>query len=225
MKKHILNLMELLECASELHHYLNGRIEFDKEGWPIFKREYFLDKWPDQIVTYQQRLSKIVIDPSKTLICTYSYDSRIYPRVANVLAEINEYRKYMGVIGADITITCDMDIEMQDAIMMVNQLYMATLAVNGIKIVLNTRTGLPVTNRNFHNIPKNIMCASGFFSCANCKTEQEAFLYIDKILGLLPEKLVIYGKKDNRIEKHLNVLGIDYKRLEDFHKLRKRRVA
>lgn len=46
-------------------------------------------------------------------------------------------KKFMGVIGSDLTVTSDTDLEWQEAIMLVNQLYMAVLAVNNVKVVQN----------------------------------------------------------------------------------------
>ncbi|MCF0125134.1 MAG: hypothetical protein HUJ68_05155 [Clostridia bacterium] len=63
----------------------------------------------------------------------------------------------MGVIQSDITITCDMDIELQQAIMLLNSLYIAVLGVNGIKIIGNTRCGDIVTQNNFKCFPKDVM--------------------------------------------------------------------
>ena len=95
--------------------------------------------------------------------------------------------------------------------MIINQLAMAVLAVNGIKVVVNTRTGKKETEYNFKNIPVNIMCSSGFLGCDKAKNLQDTAEYVDKILTLRANKLVIYGKKDKKILEQLDTMGINYK--------------
>lgn len=110
-----------------------------------------------------------------------------------------------------------MDLELQDTIILANQLFMAILAVNGIKVVLNTRIGNKNFTEYFKNIPHFTMCASGFLGCKNAKSHLEANSYVNKICYLFPEKLLLYGKKDILVNEQLNNLGINYKYYEDFH--------
>ena len=125
---------------------------------------------------------------------------------------------YMGVIGLDVTFTDDMDEEWQRAMVLLNQLFLAVLAINGISIVLNTRTaGLDVACV-WQNIPQGVMAASGFLGCEPLKFEDD-FSYLGKILKRLPERLIIYGKHDKIAEKQLDTMGINYRVYTDFHRL------
>ena len=136
-----------------------------------------------------------------------------------MLDEIDIYKEYMGVIAFDITVTRDMDIEYQELIMEINLLAVAVLCVNGIKCILNTRIGSFRTLRLLENIPKNIMWASGFLGCS--KDEKDDNSYIDKILTILPSKLIIYGKTDSCQNTKLDLMGIEYKYYKDFHTISK----
>ena len=212
------NLNDVLSLTKKLYLYLEGRIEFDEYGFPIFKPEMFLKVWPDLVIPYSQRKNRRVKNKKQTLLCFYDSDKNLYPRLANVIDEIGEYKEYLGVCGLDITITDDMDIEWQEYIFLLNQLFLAVLAVNGIKIVVNTRSaGLDESNA-FRNIPQNATAASGFLGCDASKEERD-FSYIIKILTLLPEKLIIYGKHDKYVESHLDTMGIDFRVYKDFHRL------
>jgi len=131
-----------------------------------------------------------------------------------------EYRRYKGVIGLDITVTEDMDLEWQNAIMLLNQLFLAVLGCNGIKIVLNARNGSPSTLSNFSSVPKNVMCATSFLGCSNLKNDMN-YSFISKILYLMPSKLLIYGKRDRIAEKQLDTMGIDYRIYPDMHRISK----
>ena len=212
------NLNNVLSLTQELYAYLKGKIEFDEYGFPIFKPEMFLKVWPDLVIPYSQRKNRRVKNKEQTLLCFYDSDKNLYPRLANVIDEIGEYKKYLGVCGLDITITEDMDIEWQEYIFLLNQLFLAVLAVNGIKIAVNTRSAGLDASRAFRNIPQNATVASGFLGCDASKEERD-FSYLIKILTLLPEKLIIYGKHDKYVESQLDTMGIDFRVYKDFHRL------
>jgi hypothetical protein len=156
------------------------------------------------------------------VLCTFASDKEIYPRLKNIYNEIGIYKKYMGVVSSDVTVTEDMDEEWQELIILLNQLYAAILAVNGVKIILNTRVGSNVNLRLYNNYPKNIMCISSFLGCT--KNNEYDYSYLEKILYFLPSKLLIYGKEDLKVNRMLNTMGIDYKYYVDFHRLCKKGV-
>ena len=217
--EHIDSIADLLDWINLALSYLQGKIAFDPAGWPIFDPAYFLQDWPDQIVTYHNRNSRKIKDKSKTLICFFAPDREIYPRFVKLFSDMETYRSFMGAAGADITITDDMDYEMQECIALANQLFLAVLAVNDIPIVMNTRIGTSMTMATFRHIPRGVACISGFLGCKKSKNYWEASTYTDKILNLFPEKLMIYGKNDRLINGQLDVLGINFKYYEDFHRM------
>lgn len=212
-----MNLHDLLQITDGFYQYAKYRIPFDSDGWPIFKREYFLDEWPQDMVTYDNRNSRLIAPKSETLLCFYMGDVQNYRRFANLHKDIPIYKQYKGVVVPDVTITYDMDYEFQSMLMLANQLFAAVLAANGVKIVLNTRNGSHDSLMHFKNIPRHIMCASGFLGCRNAGNAVAAAPYTNKILSLLPSKLLIYGKPDKAVNEQLDSLGIDYHYYEDFH--------
>lgn len=220
MRSYVNNLSDLLGIANKLRKYLIDKgVEFDKEGFPIFKKEYFLEEYPDLIVPINHRNSKYVTNKKKTLICFYCADKFIYRRLANLFNEIDIYREYMGFVSFDITVTDDMDYEWQEVIMYINQLATAVLCVNGIKCVLNTRIGSGRTIEILSRFPRNTMYASGFLGCSKSSIYDDT--YVDKILMLLPSKLIIYGKDDLIINDKLDLFGINYRYYKDFHTMNK----
>lgn len=219
IRKNNITLPKILQIIDKYIVYLKDRgFRFDKNGYPIFSKEMFLEEWAELIVPFTQRLNKIVRNKKKTLICFFDKDNHLYQRLLKVFDEIDEYKKYMGVIGLDITFTNDMDEEWQRLTSLLNMLFMAVLAANGIKIVLNTRSAALSTQDLFKNIPHGIMAASGFLGCKKVENEADT-RYISKILTILPSKLFIYGKQDKIVEKQLNNMGINYRRQLDFHRL------
>lgn len=212
------NILDLLQTLDKLLDYSNRiGIEFNKEGYPIFKKEMFLKEEPDIIIPFSHRNDKRIIDKKKTLICTFAPDREIYPRITKLLKEINEYKDYIGVASLDLTVTDDMDIEWQRLILFINQLYAAILAGNGIKIVFNTRIG-SIDNINIlDNIPKDVMCISGFLGCRNNSIYD--YSYIQKIIKIRPGLILIYGKQDKNINSMMNQIGINYKYYDDYHRI------
>lgn len=207
----------MMTLADSYVDYLQRRgIVFDQQGFPIFAREQFLSKFPSTMVTYKERYSKLVDDPRQTILCFYCSDSRIYPRLDKVLEDLDEYRRFMGVVATDITVTTDMDIEWQRATMLLNQMFMAILAVNGIKVVLNLRSGLPETLKCFSSIPRGVMAASGVLGCTKTARADD-LSYSAKLLTVMPSKVLLYGKEDKIMEQQIECLGIPYKRYPDVH--------
>ncbi len=217
MKK-MANLLDFIEHIEKGVSYLKAMdVLFSDRGYPVLKKEWFLDEWPDQVVPINHRNDRQIIDKSKVVLCFFAPDIFNYRRIVNIYNEIELYRDYMGIVTFDITVTDDMDEEWQDLIMLANLVFSSVLAVNGIKIILNSRCPNRRNNYWFEGVPKNIMIASSFLGCNSARDYIEANKYIDKILLLLPSKLLIYGKKDVIVDDYLNTLGINYRRYIDFH--------
>ena len=214
------NLIDIIDVTDELLSYLNGKIDFSEDGFPVFTKDMFLNEEPELIVPYYNRHNKVVKDPKKTVICFFGSDESLYRRLENVFDDLDEYRLFQGVIGLDITVTSDMDAEWQDAIMLLNQLFLAVLAVNGIRIIMNARSGGSNSVKNLMRFPKNILWATSFLGCDKLNAETD-FSFISKMLGLLPSKLLIYGKHDEIAENQLSVMGIPYRTYTDFRRLSK----
>lgn len=216
------NLVDIMALVDDYSSYLEVRgCAFDEEGFPLLDRNCFLKAWPDQVVPFRNRKSKFVKDPKKTALCFFCEDERIYPRLEKVLDEVQEYRRFMGVIASDVTVTADMDIEWQKETMLLNQLFMAILAVNEIKVVLNLRNGSAASLSCFDSIPPGVMCASGTLGCAITESALD-MTYTAKLMRVRPGRVLMYGKPDPIMEDQLDLAGIPYRRYVDFHQLSKK---
>lgn len=215
------NLIDLLKITEEYIRYLKREgVKFNSKDFPLLKKEWFLDEYPELVLPYDFRKCPIVTDPKKTLLCFYCGDKRIYPRLKRVLKDIPEYKRFLGVVTIDITVTSDMDEEWQNAIMLLHQLFMAVLAVNGVKVVANLRTGSSSSVSNFEAIPKGVMWAAGFLGCA--EEDPLDFRFISSVLRVMPSKFVVYGPGDKVALEKLDIMGIDYCVYDDYHKLSKK---
>lgn len=224
-RKSINTIMDLFQIVETMKNYIDSRIGFDEDGWPIFEPEHFLTIWPKNMITYQNRNNSRISDKKNTVLCFYTSDNQIYRRFRKIEEDIPIYREFAGIVFPDITVTRDMDVELQNAIILANHMFAAVLAVEGIKLVFNTRCGVKDTQKSFRNIPRNVMCSSGFLGCVNSSDELSASSYTNKILSLLPKKLLIYGKQDKYVDEQLDELGIDYKYYLDFHSVCKKEIV
>ena len=211
------NLFDLFRVIDEFREYLDARgFAFSLEGLPIFEREMFLKEIPDLLVPVSQRKNKHIKDIKKTAIVFYVEDERIYPRLNNLLGELDYYKNFMGVVEPDTTVTEDMDLEWQKAIIYLNQLAMAVLAVNGIKIVCNTRAGTSETLEMFRYIPSNVMVASGFRGGVPQRVRHIGYIYLSKVLILRPSYVLIYGSCVKSVLEQLDLMGISHKEYKAF---------
>lgn len=218
----ITTLQDLLVIVNRYYEILNGHFNFDSNGWPLFKNNDFLTEWPQDVITYDNRNSSIITSPKKEVVlCFFAGDKQNYRRFEGLERDMKTYHLYKAVAIPDITLTQDMDIELQNLIMLANQLFAAVLVYHDIKIVFNTRSPSSATNNNFIHVPRNIMCISGFLGCKNSSVL--ATRYVNKILTLMPNKLIIYGKHDPYVDAQLDTLGISYRYYDDFHSRSKRR--
>ena len=94
----IRNFKDIFSMMEFLYQYLNGKdMKFNHEGFPEFRSDMFLNEWPDLVIPYSQRKNKRVKDKSKTVICFFDKDQRLYPRLKNVLEEIEEYKSFLNI--------------------------------------------------------------------------------------------------------------------------------
>lgn len=220
----IKNSKDLLNAVMGFYDYLHKHnFPFNKHGFPIFSREMFLQEWPEQIIPYKNRKHWVVGDYKKTLLCFYTPDRNIYPRLEKTAEEIDEYKKYMGCVFCDLTVTWDLPPKMQEYLILINHLHAAFFATKGIKLAANLRIGSEHSSKCLAGIPANVMCASGFLGCDVLKSEYD-FSFLRKVMQVLPSKLIIYGKEDKIASKQLGSNGINYRYYGDYNMQRNKKA-
>lgn len=215
-------LYDLMRLAEEYAGYLAGHgVQFDDMGFPLLDRSCFLVERPELMVTFKERHSSFVKNPKKTALCFFCSDKFIYPRLERVFDDLPEYNRFMAVAGTDVTITKDMDMEWQRMLILVNSLFLAVLAINGIKIVPNLRCGLAETWDCLSWIPERVLVATSTLGCQ--KTDSESNLeFISKILMVRPAAVLMYGKRDAVMEEQLVRMGVAFIWQDDVHTLYKK---
>lgn len=219
----ISTLADLLRICDTYTCYLKShQIQFDPQGFPILERNMFLQEWPDLLTTHKDRQAWFVEEPAHTAICFFTEDKRIYPRFHRIFSDIIDYREYMGVIGADITVTEDMDVEWRRFTMLLNALHVAVLAVNAIPIIPNIRNAGSETLDMLNWIPRGVLVATSTLGCEQTKTSCD-LSFEEKLLHLLPSGVLFYGKRDCVMEEQTKRLGIPFQRYDDVHMIHRRK--
>lgn len=212
-----LTLPWLIDIATSLESYaVNRHVKFDQKGFPLIPASSYATSAPIDMLPYDRRNSRLCKDPKSTAICFFTDDRKIYPRFEHLMEEIDLYRQYAAVVVPDLTVTEDMDEPWQAFIMLLNQLFGAILAVNGIKIIANTRCGTVHSQRYLQAVPQRVACASGSLGCTPVKSPED-YSFTTKILARQPAVLLIYGKRDRIAENQLAALGVNVKRYPDAH--------
>lgn len=221
----IRSLPEFLSIASGMRSYLEAKgTPFDENGFPVLNKSSFLNEWPDVFVDYSHRNGELVRDKSKTVLCFFRDDVANYRRFERVFDDLPTYREYMGVVETDITVTADMDPEWQACIMCANALFMAVLAVNGVRVIPSTRCGAASTSAFLGSVPHDVLWVSSSLGCAPLTNDADT-RYLEKILRLRPSKLALYGKRDPAAEDQLSRMGVNWRAYSDVHSLYKKRAS
>ena len=64
------NLIDLLKVSEEYIRYLERKeVKFNSKGFPLLRKEMFLDEYPELVLPYDFRKNTLVADPKKTLLC------------------------------------------------------------------------------------------------------------------------------------------------------------
>lgn len=189
---------------------------FNAEGFPLIPAISYANTIPADMVDWSHRHARYIDKPGNTAICFFTRDSAIYPRFEKLFDEVSAYRNYAAVVMPDITVTSDMDTNWQSFTMLLNHLFGAVLAAQGIKIIANTRCGSMNSRHHLKAIPKKVLCASGNLGCANTASAYD-YSYAEKILSIAPSSLLTYGKRDKIAIDQLTTMGIPIATYPDSH--------
>lgn len=217
------NLRDTFLTIDHFHKYLDViGMRFNEDGFPLVSSSCFLTEAPELVVPYSHRNSRLVRDPERTILCFHMSDVLNYRRVERVFSDLPEYRRFLAVAATDITVTADMEPEWQAAIMLTNALFLAVLAVNGIKVVANLRCGGRRSVRYLSWIPKGVACITSTLGCDDLADPSDCS-FLAKVMLVRPDPLILYGKRDEIMIDQLLSLGFDVWHQLDSHALSKGR--
>ena len=203
------------EIASRLYQYAVSRgAKFRENGYQIFSPDMLLDSEPDEIVPFRNRLK--AKDPSKTAICFFTDDKLIFPRLDKLETDLEEYKKYMGVCGFDLSPNILTDPFRQNINVIASQLASLYLALNGIKIIPNFRTGGDSTIASLQASPRDAIFAVGTLGCARGLVAHNSLLLLKKLLVSDAKELLVYGTLRPEYRAILEERGVRFRVYQDF---------
>lgn len=195
--KRLIEAKNDLEMADWLESNLRGcGIDFDENDFPCFRRGFFSEDPPTDIVPFGRRHD---FDPMTTALCFYSDDRELYRRIRHLEEDIDAYREFASVMPCDLSVSPLMPIELQRFHLHFNALVNAFLAVNGVKIVAPTRWG------SFSNLPlfrcyreSNVFSVGALGTLKNCGAvkRMEADFVTAFCSMYHPQIILSYGKMD-----------------------------
>lgn len=189
-------------------------INFNVHGYPMIPEECILQEVPDEIVPYDHR--KACKNPSRTVICYFAKDQRLYPRLDKLDEDIDKLRGYLAVGGFDLSPKREHDKSLQEFNLLINRMVDAYRAVHGIKILPNFRTGSIDTIDALSSYPSGSSFLVGTLGCSQRYLKQGDVLLRAKLLYARPKKLFIYGPLKDCFMKTLNEFGQEYIKFSDY---------
>ena len=207
--------MKLFELANNLTNYLKAEgILFTENGYPIFTEDMLLKEIPEQILPFRQAYASK--DKSRTLLVSFSKNEDIYPRLFSLDKDIPKYKQFLGVGGFDLSPRINWPIELQRFNLLLSRLADAYLAIHGIKIMPNFRTGNFETFDVLQTYPTDCCYVVGSLGCAKGNVEVNKIYLRTKLILTNPHMLIYYGKLHEEYIKILNEFLIPYRRFPDF---------
>ena len=213
MRKLTINIYDI---ASWLYHeLLQNDIQFNDEGYPIFKSEFILWQKPNYIIPFNHR--NAAPKKSETVLCFFMNDKLLYKRLANLKNDLKLFSSYLGICGFDLSPRMGWDEDLQKFNILLSQMATVWLALHGIKIIPNFRTGCYSTLSSLSVYPKNLPVAIGALGCWKKKLSLKEILYFKLKLFLMnPVFICIYGILEDEILEEIQDSGIDFKSFSDF---------
>lgn len=217
--------MNLIKLAAELQEYLvEKNVKFTDEGYPIFTEDMLLKEIPEGVCPIGQ--TYYVKDKSRYLLVSFSNDENIYKKLKSLKNDVDDYLQYKGFGGFDLSPRINWDVNLQRFNLLLSKLADAFLAVNGVKLLPNFRTGCLETFDVLSIYPSNTWYSVGTLGCGRGKIKINSMYLRTKLLVTNPDMLIFYGKLKPEYAQILEEYGIAYKVFTDFQRIsRKKEVA
>ncbi len=194
-------------CDEKITELKEHNIQFIN-GRPKIPVDKIYNGVPDLIETYQFRNEIPKEKRKKSLICFYSFENRILPRLETVDSDVEIFKEYAGIVGMDISPSINMLRPRQLHSILINQIYNCLIAIRGVMVAINSRIGDLKTNSIIEEYPKNQTLIFGNLGCKGLFKEYSLLQFKDWIIRNKPQNICIYGsfgKRDIRLFERLKM--------------------
>ena len=208
--------MDLTHLALKLYAYLKQKgINFNDEGYPIFSREMLLNDAPKYVLPIGHTSVK---DKKNALLVFFSNDQNIYKRLLRLEQDLSFYKQFYGVSGFDLSPRINWNVRLQKFNILLSMMATAYLAVNGIKVMPNFRTGCIQTLPVLNCYPANSTYIAGTIGCSRGYIDINEMHLRFKLILSNPRQLIFYGTLKEQYSKLLKEFGIKHKCYLDFNR-------
>jgi hypothetical protein len=159
------------------------------------------------------------------LLVSFSNDENIYKRLLSLKEDVSIYKRYLGFGGFDLSPRINWDINLQKFNIVLNMMANVFLALNGVKIMPNFRTGCLDTMEILQCYPKNTWFTVGTLGCAQGRIKINEMYLRTKLILTNPDMLIYYGKLKPEYRKILEEFGVGYKVFADFQRVSRGKEA
>ncbi len=210
--------MDLFGLAKYLYEYLvNAGVEFMDNGYPVISENMILREMPEQVLPINHRYASK--NRKKTLLVTFTNDEYVYKRLLSLDKEIPMYKEYLGFGGFDLSPRINWDIGLQKFNILLCRMADVYIALHGIKLLPNFRTGSLATFDVLNCYPKDSWYIVGTLGCSNGHIELNRMYLRTKLIIANPEMLIYYGILKKEYEDVLDDYGVQYRVFPDYQRL------
>ena len=116
-------------------------LKFTTDGYPAIPTEMLLRRFDDDVEMYPISHRHQAKKPNKTILCWYENDELLHRHINRLDDLLWEFREFYAVAGVDLSPCVNSDLLQQKSAILLSQLITAYMALNGIRILANFRTG------------------------------------------------------------------------------------
>lgn len=132
---------------------------------------------------------------------------------------------HKGFGGFDFSPRINWDVNLQRFNLLLSKLADAFLAINGVKLMPNFRTGCLDTFEVLSIYPPNTWYSVGALGCGRGRIKINEMYLRTKLIVTNPNMLIYYGKLKPEYAHILDEYGVQYKVFADFQRLSRRKEA
>ena len=183
----------LLWCDNIVTKLKKNHIDF-RNGFAILPEEAIYREDIEMITPFVNRSDIPENLKSTSLICYFMHDERLFPRLRKIDQDIAVLKEFGGICGFDLSPSIGMLKPRQRFSLFINSLYNCYCAVNGIKVLPNSRSGeigLVDQSKNYY---KDAPCVTGMLGCRNNGFKKYGLFQLKYFIRQVhPSVLYVYG--------------------------------
>lgn len=202
--------------------YKHG-VNFTSAGYPIFTEDILSKEIPEGACPIGH--TNHIKDKKNFLLVAFCNDEYIYRSIKKLPNELDYYLQFKAFGGFDLSPRINWDIKLQRFNLLINKLADAYLAVNGVKLIPNFRTGCLDTFDVLSIYPPNTWYSVGTLGSSKGHVKINELYLRTKLLITNPDMLIYYGTLKTEYKQILDEFGVPYKVFADFQRLSRGKEA